>query len=145
MATETSTRDQVVEYKDVGTHLSVKPTISTDGYVSLSVTQEVNQATTEIQFDAPVISTRTVETQVLVHDGQTVVLGGLTDHEHNTLRAGIPLLSRIPLLGALFGNTQRQTNETEFFLFITPRVIRTDEDADEVSNPLWKRSGAHLP
>ena len=144
-ATATSTRDQVIEYKDVGTRLSVKPTISIDGYVMLSVTQEVNQATAELQFDAPVISTRTVQTQVLVHDGQTVVLGGLSDREHDVSRSGVPLLSRIPVLGALFGTTQRQTNETEFFLFITPRVIRTDEDADEISNPLWKRSGARVP
>lgn len=144
-ATETSTRDQVVEYKDVGTRLNVKPTISTDGYVMLSVTQEVNQATTEVQFDAPVISTRTVQTQVLVHDGQTVVLGGLSDRVHDVSRAGVPILSRIPVLGALFGSTHRQTNETEFFLFITPRVIRTDEDAEDVSHPLWKRSGAHVP
>ena len=145
LATETATRDQVVEYKDVGTKLTVKPTISADGYVMLAVTQEVNQATNEIQFDAPIIATRTVQTQLLVRDSQTVILGGLSDHQRDDSRSGIPLLSRMPILGALFGGTQRQTNETEFFLFITPRVIRSDADADALSAPLRKRSGTSRP
>lgn len=145
LATETATRDQVVQYKDVGTRLSVKPTISADGYVMLAVTQEVNQATAEVQFDAPVISTRTVQTQLLVRDSQTVVLGGLSDRQRDQSRSGIPVLSQIPILGALFGGTQHQTTETEFFLFITPRVIRTDADADSLSAPLRKRTGNDSP
>ena len=145
LATETATRDQVVQYKDVGTRLTVKPTISGDGYVMLAVTQEVNQATAEVQFDAPVISTRTVQTQLLVRDSQTVVLGGLSDRQRDNTRSGIPILSQIPLIGGLFGGTQRQTNETEFFLFITPRVIRTDADADALSAPLRKRTGNESP
>ena len=145
LATETATRDQVVQYKDVGTRLTVKPTISADGYVMLAVTQEVNQATSEVQFDAPVISTRTVQTQLLVRDSQTVVLGGLSDRQRDNNRTGIPILSQIPFIGGLFGGTQRQTSETEFFLFITPRVIRTDADADALSAPLRKRAGNESP
>src|SRR5207302_9832395 len=76
LPTETPTRDQVVQYRDVGTKLTIRPTINQDGYVSLLIQQEVNQATTEVLFDAPVISTREAATQVLVRDGQTIVLGG---------------------------------------------------------------------
>src|SRR5205823_11127814 len=81
LPTETPTRDQVVHYRDVGTRLTIRPTIKQDGYVSLVVQQEVNAATSEVQFDAPVISTREAVTQVLVKDGQTIVLGGLRDQQ----------------------------------------------------------------
>ena len=58
LPTDSPTRDQVVQYRDVGTKLSVRPTINQDGYVSLVIQQEINAATGETQFDAPVISTR---------------------------------------------------------------------------------------
>ena len=145
LPTDSPIRDQVVQYRDVGTKLTVRPTISSDGYVVLAVTQEVNQATSEVQFDAPVISTRTVQTQLLVRDSQTVILGGLSDKEKDRSRSGVPLLSRIPVLGSLFGNTQRDVAETEFFLFITPRIIYTDEDADSLTAPLKQRARKGQP
>jgi len=145
LPTDTPSRDQVVQYKDVGTQLNVLPTISADGYVMLEVTQEVNAATAETQFDAPVISTRSVRTQLLVKDGQTVVLGGLTDRQRDASQGGIPLLSSIPLLGGLFGRASRRTTDTELFLFITPRVIRNDEEAEAVTSPLRKRAEKAKP
>ena len=74
-------QNQVVQYQDVGTKLTVKPTISADGYIQLDVTQEVSEATDQVSFNAPVISTRTLTTRLLVRDTQTVVLGGLSDKE----------------------------------------------------------------
>jgi general secretion pathway protein D len=124
-----------VQYKDVGTKLTVRPTISSDGLVQLEVAQEVSNATTETQFNAPVISTRSVQTQLLIRDGQTVVLGGLTDLEHESAQGGIPLLSSIPLVGGLFGHASRHTTEMELFIFVTPRVIRTDDDALRLTTP----------
>ncbi len=141
LPTDGASRDQVVQYKDVGTKLTVRPTISADGYVTLQVSQEVSAATAETQFNAPVISTRAVQTQLLLKDGQTVVIGGLTDRQHESTQGGIPILSSIPILGALFGHISRQTSETELFLFITPHVIRTDDDADQLTKPLQKRAG----
>jgi len=141
LPTDNAARDQVVQYKEVGTKLTVRPTISADGgYVQLAVTQEVNQATAETQFDAPVISTRTVQTNLLVRDSQTVVLGGLTDKQREATQGGVPILSAIPVLGGVFGHAGRRTTETEFFLFITPRVIRSDEQAESVTQPMEKRA-----
>jgi general secretion pathway protein D len=140
LPTDSPLRDQVVQYKDVGTKLSVLPTISDDGYVMLEVTQEVNAATTETQFDAPIISTRFVKTRLLIKDGQTVALGGLTDRQRDANQGGVPFLSSIPLLGGLFGRTSRRTTETELFLFLTPHVLRTDADADSVTRPLKARA-----
>ena len=135
LPTETPTRDQVVQYRDVGTKLTIRPTINQDGYVSLLIQQEVNQATSEVEFDAPVISTREAVTQVLVKDGQTIVLGGLRDKQRDVNQSGVPILSRIPIIGGLFGSASRTSNETELYLFLTPRILKTDADADSVTAP----------
>jgi general secretion pathway protein D len=140
LPTDNTARDQVVQYKDVGTRLHVVPTISDDNYVMLQVTQEVNAATAEQAFDAPIISTRSVDTRLLVRDGQTIVLGGLTDRQRDVSQGGVPFFSSIPLLGGLFGRAQRQTTETELFLFLTPRIIRSDAEADSVTGPLRQRA-----
>lgn len=139
LPTDGATRDQVVQYKDVGTKLVVTPTISQDGSVQLEVAQEVSTATSELAFNAPVIATRSVRTQLLVRDGQTVALGGLTDRQREARQGGVPILSSIPLLGGLFGRASRQSIETELFVFLTPHVIRTDEDAAAQTAPMSER------
>jgi general secretion pathway protein D len=141
LPTDVAQRDQVVQYKDVGTQLTVRPTISADGYVMLHVTQQVNQATSEVQFDAPIISTRSVQTQLLVKNGQTVVLGGISDHQRDVNSSGIPVLSRIPVIGGVFGGHKRRTTETELFLFLKPVVLFTDEDAQRATDPVKQRAG----
>jgi general secretion pathway protein D len=140
LPTENTARDQVVQYRDVGTRLRVLPTISADGYVMLQVTQEVNAATAEQAYGAPVISTRSVETRLLIKDGQTIVLGGLTDRQKEHRQAGVPVFSSIPWIGGLFGRLSRQVSEVELFLFLTARVIRGDDDADHLTNPLREKS-----
>lgn len=129
-------QNQVVQYQDVGTKLTVRPTISMDGYVQLQLTQEVNQATNQVQFNAPVISTRTLRTRLLVHDSQTVVLGGLSSRERDKSSSGIPVLSSIPVLGVLFGQQGRTNSGTEFFLFLTPHIVRDDAQAAAVTQPI---------
>lgn len=140
LPTEDAVRDQVVQYKDVGTKLTVRPTISIDGTVQLNVTQEVSNATTETAFNAPVISTRSIRTDLLAQDGQTIVLGGLTDREHQVQSEGIPILSSIPLLGGFFGRQARSSTETELFVFLTPRVIRSEADAERITAPMRDRA-----
>lgn len=141
LPTDAPSRDQVIQYRDVGTKLTVRPTINQDGYVSLLIQQEINQATSEVAFDAPVISTREAVTRVLVKDGQTIVLGGLRDQQRDVTSGGVPILSGIPLIGGLFGSSSRRTNETELYLFLTPRILRTDADADSVTAPRLQRGG----
>lgn len=140
LPTDTPSRDQVIQYKDVGTKLSIHPTISADGYVMLDVTQEINAATTETSFDAPVISTRSVQTRLLVRDSQTVVLGGLMDQQQDRSRSGIPILSSLPILGGLFGSTSRRSVGTELLLFLTPRILRTDQEVEEATAPLLDKA-----
>lgn len=145
LPTDNTARDQVVQYKDVGTKLQIIPTISADGYVMLQVAQEIDAATAEQQFDAPVISTRSVETRLLVKDGRTIVIGGLIDRQKEVVQSGIPVLSSIPWIGGLFGRVHRERNETELFLFLTPRVIRRDEDVDEMTREYQGRARTVKP
>ncbi len=139
LPTDAPSRDQVIQYKDVGTRLIVRPTISADGYVTLDITQEVSSATTETAFDAPVISTREASTQVLVRDTQTIVLGGLIDRQRDVNSGGVPVLSDLPLLGGLFGRQSRRSADTELFLFLTPRVLRTDQEVEDATRRYEER------
>jgi len=123
---------QIVQYRDVGTSLTILPTINEDGYVNLLLTQEVSSATAETQFGAPVISTREATTQLLARSGQTVVIGGLIDQQTEESRSGIPILKDIPVLGWLFGTTREATVHSELFLFLTPYVIASDEDEERL-------------
>jgi general secretion pathway protein D len=121
---------QTVQYRDVATVLTILPTINEDGYVNLSVVQEVSNATSEVQFDAPVISTRSATTQILARNGQTVVIGGLVEQQEDKTTAGIPFLKDIPILGRLFGYERTTEGSAELFLFLTPYIVATDTDAD---------------
>jgi type II secretory pathway component GspD/PulD (secretin) len=82
-----------------------------------------------------------VQTQLLLKDGQTVVIGGLTDRQHDVTQTGIPFLSSIPIIGGLFGHAERQTTETELFLFITPRIVSDDDGMTKLTEPAQKKAG----
>ena len=140
LPTDDPVRDQVVQYRDVANTLTITPTINADGYINMAVTQEINTATNEVQFDAPIISTRSAQTQVLARSGQTVVIGGLIDRQQERNRSGVPYLSRIPILGALFGRTENRTINSELFLFLTPHIVQTDEDADRIREEIERNA-----
>ena len=124
---------QTIQYQSVGTTLTITPIINPDGYVNLSVSQTDDNATNDVQFNAPIISQRQASTQVFIKDGQTTVIGGLTDNTTSTTVSGIPILSKIPFIGGLlFGNTQKTVTADELYLFLTPHVISSDEDIDKL-------------
>lgn len=139
-STDGGVLDAVVQYKDVGTVLRVLPTISADGYVQMRVVQEVNSASGSAPgLNAPVISTRAISTQLLVRDGHTVVLGGLSGRQRDRVRGGIPFLSDLPLIGGLFGRRGRDDSDFELFIFITPHVIYSDDDLLDASGEVRQR------
>jgi len=140
LPTDAAARDQVIQYRDVGTKLTITPTINDDGYVNLQVLQEVSTATAETQFGAPVISTREAATHLFIKDGRTAVLGGLIDRQNERTKSGIPLLMELPLVGGLFGTTHTVTANSELFLFLTPRIVATDEDGDRVRTELEREA-----
>jgi general secretion pathway protein D len=132
LPTDNGVRNEVVQYKDVTTELTITPTINPDGYVNLLLTQEVNSASNEVQFGAPIITTRSASTQLLAKDGQTVVIGGLMGTTDDRSRSGVPYLRDIPVLGFLFGSTRVDRVQSELFLFLTPHIVMTDADAERI-------------
>ena len=132
---------QTVQYQDVGTTLTITPTINPDGYVNMQVSQTDNSATNNIQFDAPIISKREATTQIFIRDGQTTVIGGLAGNTRDHTTSGIPVLSSIPIIGPLlFGHVVQNDETTELFLFLTPHIISTDEDIDRLREAVRNHS-----
>lgn len=120
-----------VERRDVGIILNVTPSISADGFVRLEIAPEissVSQRTTQISedFEAPIITTRKVDTVVTVKDGQTVVIGGLIQNQQEDRRTKVPILGDIPVLGHAFRSTQVENIKTELLVILTPKVVPGD-------------------
>lgn len=125
-----------VSYLNTGVILNVQPRINPGGLVYMNISQEVSQrdASVELVNGNPAISQRKLATQVAVQSGQTVLLGGLIEQAEGNTNTGIPGLNRVPILGRLFGSTNRSRNRTELIVLITPRVIRGGEDAKQITD-----------
>jgi general secretion pathway protein D len=127
--------DQAVQFRNVGTQLTVVPTVNKDGYVTFRILQEVSSLTAQtIQaaLNAPVISTREAETSAIVRSGRTIIIGGLIDETQSQTQSGVPILQDIPLLGSLFRSRGTSNNRTELAIFVTPHVVFNDEQADSL-------------
>jgi general secretion pathway protein D len=96
----------------------------------MDVSQEVSAPGTPASGSSnPPISQRSLQTQIAVQSGETVLLGGLISENNLVSDSGVPLLSSIPVVGKLFGNTERKRHRTEIIVLITPQVITNAEDA----------------
>ncbi|MDP3112777.1 MAG: secretin N-terminal domain-containing protein, partial [Thermodesulfovibrionales bacterium] len=125
-----------IQYKTVGTLLTVKPHITEKNRVTLDITQEVSQLGADVTVASQSFSrfkTRKAKTSAVVQSGHTLVLGGLITESKSQGRSGIPFLSKIPVLGYLFGTTTDKFNKTELLLMVTPHVINNQEEADAVT------------
>jgi general secretion pathway protein D len=124
--------DRAVQYQDVGTNLTMIPTVSGDDHVSVQILQEASTLTSQTvaaAFNAPVISTREASTRAVLLDGQTVVIAGLIGQNETVGDTGIPLLMDVPFLGRLFKRRTVTRNRSELAIFVTPHIVRTDADA----------------
>jgi general secretion pathway protein D len=140
--------DRAVQYQDVGTKLSIIPTINDDGYISVQLLQEVSSLTPQTvaaALSAPVISTREAATRAVLRDGQTAVIAGLIGESRTVQEQGLPLLKDIPWLGALFKRQSTTRQRTELAIFVTPHLIRSDADADAVRDRIRNRLETRSP
>ena len=117
-----------VQFKEAVLELVVTPQITPDNNIILDLRvskDNVGQiiSTGGLGGTVPSIDTRSVETQVLVADGQTVVLGGIYETERRVSVKKVPVLGDIPFLGALFRSKQRLENKAELLIFVTPRIL----------------------
>jgi len=126
---------QTIERKDVGLTLRIKPQISEGGTIRMEIFQEVSSIARSTLTGASDIITnkRSIETKVVVDDGSTIVLGGLIDDIVTQTQEGIPLLSSIPFVGALFRYRQETRTRTNLMVFLRPVIIRSADDSYRVT------------
>ncbi len=127
---------RTIQYKDIGVILKVTPQVNESGLVSLALAQEVSTFSTIELFSNEkniIINKTEASTNLIVQDGETIVIGGLIREDTTKAITGIPWLSKIPLLGHLFGNTTDDCSRTEIIILLTPHVMKNQQDAKKLT------------
>ena len=127
------------QYKDTGVNLAVTPSVNAGNIVTMQVAQTITDVAKASTENQPTFTQRQLGTKVAVRSGETLVLGGLIKDNITTAKTGIPLLQDIPVAGKLFGSNTVSANRTELLVILTPRVIRSDEDARELNEEVRGR------
>jgi type IV pilus assembly protein PilQ len=117
----------IITFYDVGTKLRVTPHVTTENRILMNLQPERSS----YQFDpnGVIINTQNAETNVVVEDGETTVIGGLTNQEIKSLKVGLPLLKDIPLLGYLFGYNKKEVITRDLLIFVTPTIVQKPTQA----------------
>lgn len=135
--TATTSPFQTIERKDVGTTLRIKPQIGENGTVRMTIYQESSSiaGTTAVGTDnaGPTTNKRSIESTIVVDDGQIIVLGGLIEDNYTSNRSKVPLLGDIPFLGALFRSENRTRKRTNLMVFLRPVVMRDQTGSNKIS------------
>ncbi len=114
-----------VAFIDANLQLDVTPQITNEGTIIMDLKVEKAAADfTQTVQGTPTIDRKSIETQVLVRDGGTAVLGGVYITNSTTQSTGVPFLKNLPLIGFLFRNNTKQEQNIELLIFITPRILR---------------------
>lgn len=137
---------QAVTYKDTGVLLRVVPRINSNGLVTLDIAQEVTDvggidtATGQRSF-----LQRSLQSRIAIPSGQTAVLGGLIRDNTSNNQSGLPGLSKIPGIGALFGATEKSIDRTELLVVLTPRVLENARQLTDISDEIRARLLSNPP
>ncbi|MDD5347103.1 MAG: secretin N-terminal domain-containing protein [Candidatus Omnitrophica bacterium] len=130
--TQTSTTvSEAVTYVDVGIQLAVTPTINEDGFVTVKIKPEISSVIDYLQTSSdnriPIIDTSTAETIVMVKNGTSILIGGLSKEEKINSVQGMPFLSKLPIIGLAFSNKTDKMVRSELIVLLTPHVVHGDE------------------
>jgi general secretion pathway protein D len=133
-----------IEYRDTGVILEVIPRVNAGGLVTMEISQEVSNVSpatqnTSAQQQTPTINQRVVTSTASVQSGETVALGGLITDDRRNTSSGLPFLSRLPIIGWLFGTKSDTAARTELLVLITPRVVGSADQARQVTQELRSR------
>jgi cell division septation protein DedD len=124
----TPSSSTTIQYRNTGRILTIIPQVNSKGLVNLQIKAEVSARGDDVPFGSgetfPSFNTQDAETTAVVHDGETLVIGGLIGERKSKTRSGIPYLMDIPVVGRFFGTTSDETRRTELIMLITPHVIR---------------------
>lgn len=133
----------MVQFADVSTILNVTPYITPDGLVVMEIDQTISEVTGFTEMPnagkAPNTTSRSTSTTVSVRSGDTVILGGYIRTQKSRSRSGIPLLKDIPVMGALFGSTSRDTKRSELVVMLRPIVLASPEEAARLADEETQR------
>lgn len=133
-STATVTPFQTFTRQDVGLTLRVRPQVSENGTVKLQIFQEVSSIQDVSSTTGIILNKRNVESNVIVEDGQIIVLGGLIGDNYTDGSSKIPLLGDLPLIGGLFRYDNKSRTRTNLMVFIRPSVLRNNEQNNIFSN-----------
>jgi general secretion pathway protein D len=130
-----------VQYLNTGVVLQVTPRVNSSGLITLDIDQQVSDVatTTTSTINSPTITQRRIVTSVVVQDGETIALGGLILDNQNHTRAGIPVLSDIPVVGSLFRTDTRKNARTELLVLLSPKIVRNAKEARDLTDDLRDR------
>lgn len=136
----TSATAAQVTFLDVGVQLVVTPTINDMGFVTMKIKPEISNVDENLSYQiaadvtnfVPLVARTSAETTVMVKDGRTIVIGGLRKDEKIKTVDKFPFLGDLPLIGAAFRRTSDDLEKTEVVVFITPRIIAGDVDAQDI-------------
>ncbi len=135
-----------VQYLETGTILKVRPRITRDGTVFLDIVQEVSTPGTIPDKNGNVrIDSRKLKTEAAIQSGDTVMLAGLIKDDVGRGSSGFPGLSRIPVIGGLFGQQKSRTGRNEVIILITPMIIRNPQEARDLTDEYSRRFRAMEP
>lgn len=124
-----------VQYRPTGILLEVKPSITSSGQVTLSISQEVSSVGNLVSAGGssyPSFQKRKVTTDATVEDGKTIMLAGLIEDRGTSNNTGVPGFKDVPLFGALFGTTKNTRDKTELLITITPYIVNSREEGDRL-------------
>lgn len=136
-----------VEMRDTGVILAVRPRVGAGGSISLDLFQEVSDAvaTGSSGINSPTIEMRRLQSTVAARSGDTIALGGLMRDSGRRQRNGTPLLSDIPVLGALFSTREQKNERTELIVLLTSRLVDNAPQMNELVDELRKRMASLAP
>jgi general secretion pathway protein D len=124
-----------IQNRDTGVLLSITPRINSSGLVNLQIAQEVSSPLppSASGIQSPSIQKRSIATQVVVQNGETIALGGIIQESRTLSKNRVPLLGDIPYVGLLFGSTSHSSQRTELIVLLTPTVIRDSSEAQRAT------------
>lgn len=137
--------ETTIQYKSVGIKLNITPLINKERFVNLLISQEISNVNEAASFSQPAFFTRTTNTNVVVKDKQTLVIGGLMSKTKSLTNSGIPILKDIPFFGHLFKSWSTRTRKNELMIFITPHVIANVSEANDITQSFQSKLIDLLP
>ena len=135
-----------VQYMETGNILKVRPRVTRDGMVFLDIVQEISAPEGEADKNGNFrINTRRMQTEAAVSAGDTVMLAGLIDDSSTDGSSGLPFLSRLPVVGSLFGSKTQNHRRNEVIVLITPTIVRNPQEARNLTDEYGSRFRALDP